>query len=406
MRILFHPLFRNPHSAIDILDGIASLVDKSLLAQKEQASGESRFRMLELVRQYALERLEQSGEAEAIRQRHASFFLALAEEAEPKLLGAQQAEWLDRLEEEHDNLRSALSWLLERDAVSALRLATLVRRLWTRHGHLTEGRRWLEAALLKGVEAEPQLRAKALIGAGEVTRQQGDLAAARKFYVEALRLSRETEDKRLVAASSRGLGMVAYMRNDLAAARPLFEEALSAFREIEDTGGVAGSLNALGELARTGGDLAAARPLYEEAVALGRQLGNENAVSVDLYNLGAVACLEGDFEAARACFRETIGIDQKLGDRARVSYSLDGFGALAVVRGEMRRAARLFGAADHLRTSSGYALEPLDQEFRDRYASQARAALDESDYASAEREGRALRMSDAIALALDEATID
>jgi tetratricopeptide (TPR) repeat protein len=163
------------------------------------------------------------------------------------------------------------------------------------------------------------------------------------------------------------------------------------------------SLNALGELARQRGDLAAARPLYEEAVALGRQLGNQNAVSVDLFNLGAVAFLEGDLEAARACFRETIRIDQKLGDRARASYSLDGFGALAVVRGEMRRAARLFGAATHLRESSGYALEPLDQEFRDRYASETRAALGEGEYASAEREGRALRMREAVALALEEA---
>jgi predicted ATPase/serine/threonine protein kinase len=387
--------------ATEVLDGIASLVDKSLLAQKEQASGESRFRMLELVREYALERLEESGEAEAIRQRHASFFFALAEEAEPKLLGAQQAEWLDKLEEEHDNLRAALWWLLDRDATKALRMAVMLRRLWTRHGHLTEGRRWLKAALAKGVGAEAQLRIKALVGTGEVTRQQGDLAAAREFYVEALRLSREIRDKRLIAASSRGLGMLAYMRNDLAAARPLFEEALAAFREIGDTSGISGSLNALGDMARTGGDLAAARLLYEEAVALGRQLGNQNAVSVDLCNLGAVACLEGDLEAARACFRETIGIDQKMGDRARVSYSLDGFGALAVVRGEMRRAARLFGAADQLRASSGYAIEPLDREFRDRYASEARAALDESDYAAAEREGRALRMREAIALALE-----
>ncbi|HEX8650105.1 MAG TPA: protein kinase [Pyrinomonadaceae bacterium] len=388
---------------VEVLDGIASLADKSLLMQKEQAEGESRISMLELVREYALECLEQSGEADAIRERHASFYLALAEEAEPELLGVHQAEWLDKLEEEHDNLRAALRLLLERDAASALRLAVAVRRLWTRHGHLTEGRGWLEAALEKSVDAEAQVRTKALVGAGEMTRQQGDLAAARRFYEEALLVSKESGERRLVAASCRGLGMLAYMGGNLAAARPLFEEALNAFRELGDTSGVAMSLNALGELARLQGDLAAARPLYEEAIALGKQWGNENAVSVDLYNLGAVACLEGDLEEARACFRETIRIDQKLGDRARVSYSLDGFGALAVARREMRRAARLFGAADHLRQSSGYALEPLDRQFRDRYAQEARNGLGEGEYEMAEREGRALRMREAIALALNEA---
>jgi non-specific serine/threonine protein kinase len=318
------------------------------------------------------------------------------------MLGAQQAEWYDKLEEEHDNLRSALRWLLETDAAQGLRLATGARRFWTRRGYLTEGRGWLEATLAKAVGADAKARAKALIGVGEVARQQGDLAAARMFYVEALRMSRETMDRRLVAASSRGLGMVAYMEGDIAAARPLFEEALAAFRELGDTGGVASSLNALGELARTDGELAAARPLYEEAVALARQMGNQNAVSVDLFNLGAVACLESDFAAACACFRETIEIDQKLGDRARASYSLDGFGALAVVRGEMRRAAYLFGAAEHLRESSGYELEPLDREFRDRYVAEARVALGDEAYASAESEGRALRMREAVALALEE----
>ena len=394
---------RNPNSAIEVLDGIASLVDESLLVQKEGAGGESRVHMLELVRQYALECLEESGGAEAIRARHADYFLALAEEAEPELLGVHQAQWLDRMEEEHDNLRAALRLLLERDAASALRLAVAVRRLWTRHGHLTEGRGWLEAALEKGSGADVKLRARAHVGVGEVTRQQGDLAASRKFYEEARVLSGEAADKRLVAASSRGLGMVAYMQGDLAEARPRFEEALAAFRELGDTGGVAMSLNALGELARQQGDLRAARSLYEEAIVLGRQLGNENAVSVDLFNLGAVCCLEGDFETARACFLDTIRIDQKLGDRARVSYSLDGFGAVAVARGEMRQAARFFGAAERLRQSCGYALEPCDREFRDRYASAARDALGAREYASAEREGHALRMREAVALALEEA---
>ncbi|HVG34946.1 MAG TPA: protein kinase, partial [Pyrinomonadaceae bacterium] len=359
---------RDQHPAIDILDAITSLVDKSLLMQKEQGDVEPRLRMLELVREYATECLEQSNEALAVRDRHADFYLRLVEEAQPELLGgAKVGNWLNRLEEEHDNLRAALRWLLERDAEKGLRLAAAARPFWERRGHLTEGRAWLAGALLKGGAAQAPSRAKALHGAAQLAWQQGELAAARILYEEALRLSRKAGDRRLVAMSSRGLGTVAFIQGNLAAARPLLEESLAVCREINDTRGVSTSLITLGEMARTEGRLEAARALYEESLALCRQSDNQYNVCVNLLNLGAVACLEEDLKAACACHREAILIAEKLGDGVQVAYALNGFGALLVLRGEMWWAARLFGAAEHLLESIGYELEPQDREFRERY---------------------------------------
>lgn len=391
------------HPSIDILDAIASLVDKSLLMQKEQGDVEPRLRMLELVREYATECLEQSGEAEAVRNRHADFYLKLVEEAQPQLLGgAKVGNWLNRLEEEHDNLRAALRWLLERDVEKGLRLAAAARPFWERRGHLTEGRAWLAGALLKGYAAQAQTRARALHGAAQLAWQQGELAAARMLYEEALRLSRDAGDRRLVAMSSRGLGTVDFIQGNMASARALLEEALAVCREIDDTRGVATSLITLGEMARTEGRLRVARALYEESLAICRQSDNQYNVCVNLLNLGAVACLEEDLKAACACHREAIQIAEKLGDAVQVAYALNGFGALLVLRGEMWWAARLFGAAEHLLETIGYELEPQDREFRERYAAQARAMLGDDSFASVWAKGRALPMKEAIRLALEE----
>ena len=387
---------------VEVLDIITSLVDRSLLVQKGNADRESRFRMLELVREYAMECLEQSGEEQELKERHAAFYLALAEEAQPELLASGAAQWLNRLEEEHDNLRSAMRWLLERDAESGLRLACAARPFWERRGYLTEGRTWLEGALKSGSGAKAQLRAKALTGVGQLAWQQGDLETAHKSYEEALRLSQEAEDRRLVAMSGRGLGTVAFIQGNLAAARPLLEEALVVCREINDTRGVATTLTTLGELARSEGKFGAARALYEESVSLHRQSGNQYGECANLLNLGAMACLEEDLEAAYACHREAMEIARKLSDKVQVAYSLNGFGALLVMRGEMERAASLFGAAAQLHESLDYELEPQDRDFRNRYESEARAALGDELYTATEAEGRSLLMKEAIAIALGE----
>lgn len=385
---------------IATLNGITSLVDKSLLVQKELPRGASRLRILEVVREYAQERLEESSAAESVRHAHAYFYLTFCERVAPELGAARAAEWLDTLEEEHNNVRAALRWLVDKHAEAALRLCWAALQFWVRRGYLTEGREWFETALSKGGNASSQVRAKGLIGAGELTRD--DPVAAGLFYERALRVSQDARDVRLIARSSKNLGISAQLNGDLPAARALFERALAAFRSIGDTLGIGYTLLPLGELARQQGDLATARAYYEDSLALFRQVGDQTGISVNLINLGAVACLDGDFDASRACFTEAIEISQRLGDRVFASVSLDGFGALMLARGEMGGAARLFGAAEVPREEIGFKLPLTDSSFRDRYVSQAREALGDSAFTAAYEEGRGLSTDEAIALILEE----
>jgi len=389
---------------IEVLDGIASLVDKSLLVQREQADGESRFRMLEVVREYALEALQASGEGDALRRLHAGYFLALAEEAELELWGASTTEWLAKLEEEHDNLRAALRWSLESDVETAVRLVGAIRQFLSVHGHLTEGRRWMEEALERSGDRTPT-RWKALLGAGLMAWQQGDFWSARKFQEEGLAAVRVTGDKRQVALATRDLGVAMAYLQDLAAARAFTEESLAIGRELGDERIIGTSLNGLGELARLEGDYAAARPLYEEALTFQSQAGNKEGVVYALQNLGAVAYWECDFRAACMHYMKGLAMAQDLGHKSAISASLDGLAALAMKRGDLRGAARLAGAAAALRESIGYELETADRHFRDTYIAELRAALSEEAFTADYEQGRALRMDDAIALALaDTAT--
>jgi non-specific serine/threonine protein kinase len=387
---------------IDTFDGITSLGDKSLIVSKEQPNGEIRFRMLEVVREYALELLEMRGETKAIRRSHAEYFLALAEEAAPHLQAAQAVEWLDRLEEEHDNLRAALQWLLERDMQKATRLAAAIRMFWTFHSHLTEGRGWLEAALEhRSLDASSAVRLKLLNMLGYLALTQGDYETAQKRYEEALATSRAENDLRQIALSNRGLGIVAFGKGDIKAARKYIEEALAISRELNDKYVILASLNSLGDIARTEGNNAEARPLFEEALVISKQIDYKLATSGILYNLGAVAYGEGDYKAARSHFAQAVTTSQELGDKIRISCSLDGFAALAAQRGESERAVHFAGLAENLRESIGYEIEPPERRFRDAYISELKTKMKEEEFTKAYEHGRKLKLDEAIALALD-----
>jgi len=386
---------------IEILDVISSLIDHSLLVQKEQADGESRFRMLEVVREYALESLEASGGAEATCRSHASYFLALGEEAELHLKGSESVKWLNRLEDDHDNLRAALRWSLVNDAEIVVRLAVAIRLFWFLHSHLTEGHSWLKAALERGSDdTTNEVRFKLLNVLGTLARFQGDYETARKAYEEGLASSRAANDLRQIAESSSGLGLVVYQQGDLIAARKFIEEGLTISRKLDDKFGIAAYLNSLGDIARTAGDDAAARPLFEEALSVSRQLGNKQFVSTILTNLGAVTFGEADFTAARSHFEEALEKAQELGNRVAISYSLDGFAALAAGNGKSELATKLAGAAEQLRESIGFEIEPADSRFRDAYLSELRASLPEEVFSNAYKQGRKLKPEEAIALAL------
>jgi tetratricopeptide (TPR) repeat protein len=366
--------------------------------QTETANGESRFRLLEVIREYALEILEASGESETIRKNHARYFLTLAKSAESEFFGRNAASWLDRLEEEHDNLRAALSRASVVDAETLMNLAAALRSFWLLHNHLTEGRKWLETALEISSEASAELRSKLLHGLGQAALYQGDNRTARKMFAESLNVGRAAGDKRQIALSNRGLAAAAKQQGDIAGARKFIEEALAINRESNDIFGIAVSLNNLGDLARMEDDYVSARRLLEEALAICRRLGNKEGICGCLNNLGAVTYGEGDYEAAQEHYAEALKTSRELGDKVTISYSLNGFAALAARRGDVERAIKLTGAAQHLRESLGFEIEPAERRFCERYLIRLKTGTDEAAFADLLNQGRKLKLEEAAAL--------
>ncbi|HEX6125657.1 MAG TPA: tetratricopeptide repeat protein, partial [Pyrinomonadaceae bacterium] len=383
-----------------VIDSITSLLDKSLLLRVNGQGGEHRFAMLDVVREYAVNTLQSAGEFEAVSRAHAEYFVALGEKAEPFLQAAQSAEWLDRMEDEHDNLRAAMQWSLSNDPKMAVRLAVAVRNFWLLHSHLSEGYRWLKAALERGGDPPPELRFKLMNGLGLASRFRGDYETARRAYTDGLTAGQEAGNKQGVALSSRGLGLVAMQQGDTLAARKYFESGLAISRELDDKFGIAISLSFLGDLARTERDFARARPLFEESLGLFRELDNKSAVSDALNNLGAACFGEGEYLLAKKYFAEAANIALELGNKMTISYSIDGFAALAFASGEYERSAQLCGAAEALRESIGYKIEPAEAVFRDAYVEKLQKILPK-DFADGFAKGRAIEPDEAIKLAFE-----
>ena len=384
---------------IEVLDLITSLVDKSLLVSKSHANRELRFRMLGVIREYAGDFLETSGNAEEIRERHAIYFLALVE-ADLYLDSVKANQWIDRLKEERYNLRAALRWSLVKDPEIAARLAAGLGEFWILHGYLTEGREWLEEALRRANEVPASVRRKVLIAAGRMAQLQGDREKARNLYEEGLASARAAGDLHQLALASRGLGATAYLQGDFRAAREYVEEALLISRELNDSFAIAASVNRLGDLARMEENYATAQMLFDESIAIFRKLGNKNAVSNSLNNRGAVTFADGDYRTAHAYFVEALTTAQEFGGKIVISHSLDGFAALAVERGDSQLAARLAGAAEELRQVIGFKREPAETRFRDAYLTKLRQKMGEPTLLVAYEQGRKLKLDEASALAL------
>ena len=320
---------------IDLLDGLASLVDKSLVRQREEDGGHSRFSMLQTIREYALERLETSGEAPAVRRSHLEYFLALAR-ARPAS-GAAFPAWYARLEREQDNLRGAMEWALAHsEGELALRLASALTDFWRQRGHLEEGRRWLEAALAASAgTAPPEARIWALHGTGLLAHLQGDNAPARAHWEESLALARANGDRMAMAWMLNGLAGIARSEGDLDSAQTRWEESLALCRELGNQGGTAHALTGLGMVARRRGDLVAARDRYEESLALLRHTGQAADSTLVLSEAGAVAVDLGDFAAARALWEEALALARKTDHREGVAASLLRLGYLQVAQGDV-----------------------------------------------------------------------
>jgi tetratricopeptide (TPR) repeat protein len=278
------------NAAGQVLDRVVSLIDKSLLQQTEQEGEEPRLVMLETIREYGREALSTRGEAEVTQGAHAAYYLALAEEAEPRLTRAGKGRWLERLQREHENLRVAVSWLvMHKEQESALRLVGAMWRFWWMRGYLSEGRAELARALAgsRGVVATP-VWAKALHAAGTLAAAQGDFEQSETLCGESLALFRALKDSRGSATSLTMLGSVTLQRSDFAAARSLLEEAVTLFREVDDKDNITLALASLASVALEQGEYAKARALVEEAAMLSREGGDSwsiaNSLSLGITN--------------------------------------------------------------------------------------------------------------------------
>ncbi len=377
-----------------VLDGLAQLVDQSLLRQAEGPEGEPRFAMLETIREYAAERFEASWDAEAVRRRHAEYYLALAEQAAPELVGPQQGAWLERLEREHDNLRAALGWALERgDETLGLPLAAAMGHFWAVRGHLSEGQEWLERALSRWPEAVAPARAEVLSAAGHLAYIRGEYDRAATLHGEGLSLRRALGDHHGVALSLHNLGRVAHYRGGFEWAAALYDESLAIRRTLGDKRGVALSLNSSGVLARDQGDDERARALYEESLALFRELGDTWGTGLLLNNLARVARDREEWEQAAGLCAESLALFQDVGDRHGVAWVLSNLAIVAQRRGAWEQAARLHGAVEARREALGSAalsLSPSERATYEAAVAATRAELGEHAFAAATAAGRAM----------------
>ncbi|MDQ5851903.1 MAG: tetratricopeptide repeat protein, partial [Chloroflexota bacterium] len=347
---------------IDSFDGVASLLDKSLLRQEEGTDGEPRLVMLETIHEYARERLDASGEGEALRHQHLAYFLALAEQAEPELDGAAQVAWLGRLETEHDNLRAALQGALDAgEAEHALRLAGALTRFWAQRSYLSEGRQWLAAALALPHAVAPAVQAKALRAAGSLASRQGDYAHGTSFIKASLARYRALGDQQGMATTLLNLGNVMAEQGDYERASTLLEESLGLWRTLGDTGGIARTLGYMAGLAAEQGDYLRAQPFFEESLTLSRALGDKANSAIVLVNLGLVALYQGQYARARGHFQESLVLSQELGFQVSFAYNLEGLAGVAAGQGVALQAARLWAAAEALRAVLGAPLSPADR---------------------------------------------
>ena len=381
---------------IDLLDGLSSLIDKSLLRQEEAAHGEPRFQMLETIREFGLERLEAGGDRGAVLRRHAAHFGALAEEAEPELTGARQAEWLDRLEHEHDNLRAALRWAIDADeAQTGLRIGGAIWRFWHLRSHLREGRDWLERLLaLPDAQAETAARGRALGAAGSLAYWQGDHETTRRHYEASLAAYRAAGDRRGTAEALYNLGYAYSVEGDREAARLAHQESLALYREMGDRRGIANALHAVGYVSFLEGDYAASRPRIEEAQALYRAIDDRWLYANTLVLLGMIARQEGRFPQARAAYAEGLAIFRASGDTSGIAIVLDLLAPLAAAEGEYEAAVALKAAALRMREELGGGAPPALLRLETPIEA-ARAAIGEERVEAALRRGRALGRDEA-----------
>jgi predicted ATPase len=436
-------LAENPLDRVSIVGELGSLLDKSLLREIGDAHGEPRFIMLGLLREFGAEQLVASGEPEQIRRWHAQFFLLLAEQAESKLESAEQLEWVERMEQEHDNLRSALDWSMSTESGHeiCLRLATTLGLFWEVRGYFSEGRERLAAVLaadfaqgqtmarskLLARAAELAYRqsdypatisfagesldicrligdqrgvASALIKLGNAVTEAGDYMTASEYLEESLEIWRALDDKHGIARVLISLGWAALRPGDYSLAKARLEEALSISRELGDTRSIGFELSGLGEVALRQDDYVRATQFLEESLALRRQLGNKWGIGVSLGTLGLVAIRQIDWVRAREWLGESLQVRYEIGDKGGSAWCLERLAEMAVALGKPEKAVHLLSCAANLRISIGSVIDAIDQTEHQDLRRSLQTQLGEESFTAAWKEGRAMSMGKAIEYAL------
>lgn len=381
------------------LELVERLLDASLLNAHHEDGG-TRYVLLETIRQYAADRLREVAD-DATPRRHAEWFLAIAESAEPELGGDQQSRWFATLEAEHDNFRAALAHLRAAgEHRLRLRLAVALSRFWYVRGHLGEGRRRLEAALAGDPDQPPLLRRRALTAASAIALLQGDYAAATSLAEAALDEARRSKEPQYVANALSNLGAIVLAAGDHSRAAVVLEEAVALAREVGDTRIAALAINNLGDLALTTGDYERARPLFEESHALLSGRGDTANLARSLFNRGAVDLMVGDHEAAHARFRDGLQLASQTGDAEDIAWCLEGLASVAAEEGDGERAAVLLGVASGLLRQIGADFKPFERQLHEATEAQAQALCGPDECATARARGEAMALAAALELAI------
>ncbi len=421
---------------LDVLDGMASMVDKSLVQQVEQVDKETRFFMLSTIREYALERLAESDDESATRRAHAAYYLVLAEEGAEDI--ATHPEWLDRFEVEHDNFRLAIDYLIKTgDADWGLRIGAALFRFWETREHLTEGRDTIGRVLaLEGAAARPKLHARLLFAAGVLAGEQGDYGSAQLMFEDSLETCLELNDNRGVTVALNALAVIARDRGEIATATLLFErcvaiwkdlgdpadiaralsnlasvmklqgeyerasslydECLTIFRKVGDGAGVAWTLNYQGDVARAKVDFVAARSFVEQSLSEFRQLRDSWGIASALSDLASLSCDQGNNAEARRLYSESIKVFQELGHKRGVARALECLAVSAAAQSNAEQSLHLAGAAAALRQRLGAPLTPSEQLRLEKALEFARRTLGNAAGLAAWMEGWAMPVEQAV----------
>jgi predicted ATPase/class 3 adenylate cyclase len=387
----------------DVFELVASLVDKSLVRRSDGLGGESRFAMLETIREYATERLEESA-GEAVRRRHAQLYLDLAETTRPSATGSGRRAWLDRLEEEHDNLRAALTWAIERgEAEIALRMCAALWRFWQMRGYLVEGtERTRQALALPDCPQYPELRLGALEALGGLLYWMADMEGAVRAYAETVELERARGS---VAGEANALYNLSFAHvylpePDAVGGKHLAEQALELYRKLDDRPGIAKALWAIANAAYTANEAGLARDYALQALPVFRELDDRFQIAWALYMLALIELIEGgDLTLAREHLREALGIFQESEDVSGYTLVLDAIAAIVAREGDRRQAARVSGAVVALERSTGTGLNPMNREH---IGFDPASLRDDPETAAAWQEGERMSMEQIIELARRE----